>query len=208
MFTGLVTDVGEVVNWQNGTFRIRSNYALSDADVGCSIACDGVCLTVTKVDDDCFWADVSNETLAKSTIRKWLAGSRINLERALKLGDALGGHLVQGHVDGIAEIISMQSDGQNTRIIFQAPEVLARFITPKGSVALNGTSLTVNEVVGARFGVNLIPHSFNVSNWKHKIVGDEVNLEVDMLARHVERLLEFRKHSVERGSENLKIEAV
>lgn len=196
MFTGLITDVGEIVAADGGAFTIRTAYALDQADIGASICCDGVCLTATHIFDDPkgsrFSVDVSNETRAKTNLKSWTPGRRINLERSLKLGDELGGHMVSGHVDGVAKLISIAPDGESRRFLFEAPEHLARYIAPKGSVALDGTSLTVNEVSGTRFGVNLIPHSLTVTTWGAKSPGNEVNLEVDVFARYVARLLEFR----------------
>jgi riboflavin synthase len=196
MFTGLISDVGEVVAKTGGTFTIQSNYALTAKDTGASICCDGVCLTATSVTPSGKGArvtvDVSNETLSKTTLGGWTSGRRVNLERSLRAGDELGGHIVSGHVDGIAKIISITADGDSRRILFEAPEHLARYIAPKGSVALDGTSLTVNEVSGTRFGVNLIPHSLTVTTWGAKSPGEAVNLEVDVFARYVARLMEFR----------------
>lgn len=196
MFTGLITDVGEVTDKSAGRFDIRTRYRLQPDDVGISICCDGVCLTATSIkseDDGAhFMVDASNETLAKTTLGSWAAGRRINLERSLRAGDELGGHIVSGHVDGTAKIISVTADGASRRILLEAPEHLARYIAPKGSVSLDGTSLTVNEVAGSRFGINLIPHSLTVTTWSAKTPGDLVNLEVDVFARYVARLMEFR----------------
>ncbi len=196
MFTGLITDVGEVVSRNGGSFTIRSDYALTPADVGASICCDGVCLTATSITPDGdgtrFTVDVSNETQAKTTLKSWEAGRRVNLERSLRMGDELGGHLVSGHVDGVAKIVQVTPDGESRRFVLEAPEHLARYIAPKGSVALDGASLTVNEVSGSRFGVNLIPHSLTVTTWGAKSPGDDVNIEVDVFARYVARLLEYR----------------
>ncbi len=196
MFTGLITDVGSVVSRHDGVFTIATAYKLKSGDVGASICCDGVCLTATAIDagpkGTTFTVDVSNETLAKTTLRDWAQGRRINLERSLRVGDELGGHIVSGHVDGVAEIVSITPDGDSRRLVFEAPEHLARYIAPKGSIALDGTSLTVNEVAGTRFGVNLIPHSLTVTTWGAKTPRQFVNLEVDVFARYVARLLEFR----------------
>lgn len=136
--------------------------------------------------------DVSNETLSKTTLEGWKPGRKINLERSLRAGDELGGHIVSGHVDGVAKIISITPDGDSRRFVLEAPEHLARYIAPKGSIAMDGTSLTVNEVSGDRFGVNLIPHTLTVTTWGAKRPGDLVNIEVDVFARYVARLLEFR----------------
>lgn len=196
MFTGIITDIGEVIGREGGRFAIRSSYDAVTIDLGASIACDGVCLTVTSVRPDgrgsAFTLDVSNETLSKTTLCDWQPGRAVNLERALKAGDELGGHIVSGHVDGLALIHSAMPDGDSVRFVFDASPELARFIAPKGSVALDGTSLTVNEVKGNRFGINLIPHTLTRTTWGRKKPGDLVNLEVDMFARYMARLLEFR----------------
>jgi riboflavin synthase len=196
MFTGLISDIGEVVARDGGRFTIATHYQLSAKDTGASICCDGVCLTATSFaqtpSGSQFTVDVSNETLSKTTLQSWHAGRRINLERSLRAGDELGGHIVSGHVDGVAKIVSVTPDGDSKRFLFEAPEHLARYIAPKGSVALDGTSLTVNEVSGRRFGVNLIPHSLTVTTWGAKSAGDLINIEVDVFARYVARLMEFR----------------
>jgi riboflavin synthase len=196
MFTGLITDVGEVVARSEGVFTLRTAYKLKPDETGLSICCDGVCLTATAIkplsDGAEFTVDVSNETLAKTTLDSWKPGKRVNLERSLRVGDELGGHIVSGHVDGVARIVAITPDGDSKRFLFEAPEHLSRYIAPKGSVALDGTSLTVNEVSEARFGVNLIPHSLTVTTWGAKTPGDLVNLEVDVFARYVARLMEFR----------------
>jgi riboflavin synthase len=196
MFTGIVTDIGEVVGRDGGRFTIRTRYVLAASDVGASIACDGCCLTVTSAkregEASLFTVDVSNETQSKTSLSAWAPGRRVNLERALSASAELGGHIVTGHVDGLATIAEITPDGESKRFSFEVPEHLARFIAPKGSVALDGTSLTVNEVSGTRFGVNLIPHSLTVTTWGSKKPGDRVNLEVDLIARYVARLLEFR----------------
>lgn len=194
MFTGIVSDVGEVGARQDGRFTIRCGYDAGSIALGASIACDGCCLTVTSVEPTAngasFTVDVSNESLARTTLGGWQAGRRINLERALAAGEELGGHLVTGHVDGVARITAITPDGDSRRFTIEAPRALARYIAAKGSVALDGTSLTVNEVDGARFGVNLIPHTLTVTAWGSKKPGDEVNLEVDLIARYVARLME------------------
>lgn len=195
MFTGIVTDIGLVRNVEmRGDMRARigCNYDMSGVDIGASIACDGICLTVIAKGQDWFDVDISAETISKTNIgaNGWQAGRRLNLERALKVGDELGGHIVSGHVDGVAEIEELRDEGDSLRVTFAAPAALARFIAPKGSVALNGTSLTVNEVQDNRFGVNLIPHTQQVTNWGDIAVGDMVNLEIDTLARYVARLAE------------------
>lgn len=197
MFTGIVTDLGEVIGLdQQGDLkaRIATTYPAAGIDIGASIACDGCCLTVVaKGTDPRNWFDVqiSAESVAKTNIAAWVIGKRLNLERALKVGDELGGHIVSGHVDGVAEIVGMRDEGDSTRFTFRAPEALAGFIAPKGSVALNGTSLTVNEVDGTTFGVNIIPHTKAVTSWGAARVGDRVNIEIDTLARYVARLREW-----------------
>lgn len=197
MFTGIITDVGEVVTRDGGKITIRCSYEAQSIAIGASISCDGVCLTATSVSRDgrstLFTVDASNETLSKSTLSAWRAGARINLERALRAGDELGGHIVTGHVDGMARILEIISDGDSRRFVFEAPEHLAVYIAPKGSIALDGTSLTVNEVMDNRFGVNVIPHTLTVTTWGAKTSGEMVNLEVDPFARYMARLLEARR---------------
>lgn len=196
MFTGLISDVGEVVARDAGVFTIATRYPAASIPTGASICCDGVCLTATAIAPDPigarFKVDVSNETLAKTTLKAWVAGRKVNLERSLRAGDELGGHIVSGHVDGVARIVSIREDGESRRFLLEAPEHLARYIAPKGSIALDGTSLTVNEVAGDRFGVNVIPHTLTVTTWGAKTPGEPINLEVDVFARYVARLLEFR----------------
>ncbi len=197
MFTGIITDIGQVLAVEmrgDMQARIGTGYDVAGIDIGASIACDGVCLTVVALGrDPQNWFDVqiSAETLGKTNLGKWASGKRINLERALKVGDELGGHIVSGHVDGLAEIIAMQDEGDSTRVTLRAPDALAGFIAPKGSVALNGTSLTVNEVKGTDFGINFIPHTKAATTWGGAAVGDKVNLEIDTLARYVARLREW-----------------
>ena len=198
MFTGIITDIGTLrAVEQRGDLRARigTGYRVEGIDLGASIACDGVCLTVVAkgTDDHGGWfdVDISAETVSKTNLSGWAPGKRVNLERALKVGDELGGHIVSGHVDGLAEVVAIRDDGDSTRVTLRAPKALARFIAPKGSVALNGTSLTVNEVEGAEFGVNLIPHTQAVTTWGATAPGDLVNLEIDTLARYVARLAEM-----------------
>ena len=194
MFTGIVTDMGEIQQIeQRGDLRARigTGYDMTGVDIGASIACDGVCLTVVAKGPDWFDVDVSAESVSKTNLGTWAAGRRVNLERALRVGDELGGHIVSGHVDGLADVLSVADDGDSTRVTLRAPDTLARFIAPKGSVALNGTSLTVNEVEGCTFGVNFIPHTKEVTTWGRVIVGDQVNLEIDTMARYVARLTEM-----------------
>lgn len=197
MFTGLISDVGEVVAIDGDQFTVRARYNAESVPVGASICCDGVCLTATTVAPDetgCrFTVDVSNETRDKTTLGQWHIGSPVNLERSLRAGDELGGHIVSGHVDGVAKVVAITPDGDSRRFTFEVPEHLAMYIAPKGSVALDGTSLTVNEVSGNRFGVNLIPHSLSVTTWGRKTAGSQVNLEVDVFARYIARLMEYRQ---------------
>ena len=198
MFTGIITDIGEIVHLEqagNLTARIATQYDIATIDIGASIACDGVCLTVVALGEtprSWFEVQVSAESVSKTNIGDWQPGSAINLERALKVGDELGGHIVSGHVDGVAVVVSVSDEGDSTRVRFEAPHELAKFIAPKGSVALNGTSLTVNEVEGAEFGVNFIPHTKTVTTWGDVGVGDRINLEIDTLARYVARLSEWQ----------------
>lgn len=194
MFTGIITDKGRVAKLERrGDLRARmqTSYDTSGIEIGASIACDGVCLTVIATGGDWFDVEISAETLSKSTLGGWAEGREVNLERALRVGDELGGHIVSGHVDGVAEILSVRPEGDSTRFEFRAPDALARFIAPKGSVALDGTSLTVNEVDGATFGVNIIPHTKAVTTWGRAAAGDRVNLEIDTMARYVARLQEW-----------------
>jgi riboflavin synthase len=197
MFTGIITDIGELVAREGGRFRIRSSYAPAGLAVGASIACDGACLTATAVDPsgtgNIFTADVSNETLSKTTLGAWQPGRRINLERALKAGDELGGHIVSGHVDGVARILDIRPDGDSRRFTIEVAGELARFVAPKGSVALDGISLTVNEVAENRMGVNIIPHTLTHTTLSAKSPGDALNLEVDVFARYVVRAMELRR---------------
>lgn len=202
MFTGIITDRGEVAaadrRADGARFAIACGYPAESIAIGASIACAGACLTVTGIEHGAdgrtlFTVDVSNETLARTTLGEWAVGTVINLERSLTLGDELGGHLVTGHVDGVAGIAARSDDGGTSRLDFVAPESLARFIAEKGSVALDGTSLTVNGVDGARFWATLIPHTMQVTTWGARRPGDRVNLEVDLLARYVARLAEAEK---------------
>lgn len=199
MFTGIITDIGQVLETeQRGDLRARigTTYDVAGIDIGASIACDGVCLTVVALGEspqNWFDVEISAETVGATNIGRnyWPKGHRLNLERALKVGDELGGHIVSGHVDGVAEVVAMRDEGDSTRVTFRAPESLARFIAPKGSVCLNGTSLTVNEVNGVDFGINFIPHTKVATTWGDTSVGDFVNLEIDTMARYVARLREF-----------------
>lgn len=194
MFTGIVTDIGRVLGIEAGGdlgVRIATAYDLGTIDLGASIACDGICLTVTQTGTDpepWFAVDLSAETQARTAAADWREGRPVNLERSLRLGDEMGGHIVLGHVDGVAEVLEMVDEGESTRVMLAGPAPLARYVAPKGSIALNGTSLTVNEVDGARFGVNLIPHTKAVTTWAGVAAGDRVNVEVDTVARYVARL--------------------
>ncbi|MGR3541668.1 MAG: riboflavin synthase [Hasllibacter sp.] len=193
MFTGIVTDIGRVLSREDRgdtRFRIGTAYDTATIDLGASIACDGCCLTAVAMGDGWFEVDASAETLSKTTLGGWAEGTRVNLERALRVGDELGGHIVSGHVDGTAPITAMTPEGDSLRLTFEAPGALARFVAPKGSVCLNGVSLTVNEVEGRTFGINLIPHTREVTTFGDRKPGDAVNLEIDTLARYVARLAE------------------
>ena len=194
MFTGIITDIGKVTTLkQEGDLRARisTSYDTSRIDMGASIASDGVCLTVVGLGPDWYEVQISAETVQKTNLSAWEVGTRLNLERALKVGDELGGHIVSGHVDGVAEVVAVSDDGDSTRVPLRAPRSLARFIAPKGSVALNGTSLTVNEVDDCDFGINFIPHTKEVTTWGDVQVGDRINLEIDTLARYVARLADM-----------------
>ena len=197
MFTGIVTDVGEITALTPGgqkgdrRFVVRTKHDMGPVPMGASIACSGCCLTVIEKGVDWFAVEASAETLDKTHLGDWKQGSRINLELSLKLGDELGGHLVYGHVDGVGTIVSMTPEGGSVRFVFAAPGELSRFVAAKGSVAIDGISLTVNEVEGNRFGVNIIPHTQAVTTLGQAKPGHRVNLEVDMLARYVQRLLEY-----------------
>jgi riboflavin synthase len=199
MFTGIVTDIGEITAVTPGSdagdrrFVVRTKHDMAAVPIGASIACSGCCLTVVEKGKDWFAVEASGESLAKTHLGDWQQGGRLNLELSLKLGDELGGHLVYGHVDGVGRIVSMKPEGGSVRFVFEAPPELARFIASKGSVAVDGISLTVNEVDGHRFGVNVISHTQAVTTLGQARVGQRVNLEVDMLARYVQRLLEHER---------------
>ena len=199
MFTGIVTDIGEIVSVTPGgsagdrRFAVRTRHDVKPIAIGASIACSGCCLTVIEKGTDRFMVEASGETLDKTHLGDWQVGTRINLELSLKLGDELGGHLVYGHVDGVGRIVSTTPEGGSVRFVFEAPSALARFVAAKGSVAIDGISLTVNEVDGNRFGVNIISHTQAVTTLGQAKAGQRVNLEVDMLARYVARLLEHEK---------------
>jgi riboflavin synthase len=194
MFTGIISDLGEVSARDGGRFTIRCGYPPDSIALGASIACDGACLTATGVASEpgggsSFMVDVSNETLSRTTLDEWHPGRRVNLERALKAGEELGGHLVAGHVDGVGRIVDMRADGGSRRFVVEVPPDLARYIAPKGSVALDGISLTVNEVAGSRFEINIIPHTLTHTTLGARKPGDRVNLEMDLIARYVARLM-------------------
>ncbi len=195
MFTGIVSDIGtvqDVVQLESGKrFTIASNYDTSGIDIGASIAHNGVCLTVVGKTDGTYQVEAWEEALRLTTADGWQTGTRLNLERALKLGDELGGHMVSGHVDGTATIVAVKAEGEATRFTVKVPPALARFIAPKGSVALNGTSLTINGVGDDTFDVLLIKHSQEVTTWGQTKTGDVMNIEVDTMARYAARLAEF-----------------
>jgi len=195
MFTGIITDVGRIVAAdQRGDLRLRigCGYDMATVDLGASIACSGVCLTVVDKGEDWFDVDLSTETVSRSAPGMWDAGRRLNLERSLKLGDELGGHIVTGHVDGVGEVVAADPVGDSTRIVVAAPAELARYIAAKGSIAVDGVSLTVNAVDGARFELNIIPHTARQTNFADLDVNRKVNLEIDILARYIGRMLELR----------------
>jgi riboflavin synthase len=191
MFTGIVTDVGRLkaAKDQGGTrrFEVETAYDTAGLDLGASVSHSGCCLTVIEKGPGWFAVELSNETLTKSTLGDWQAGDPINLERAARLGDELGGHVVSGHVDGVGEVVQVAPDGDSVRIVIEAPDPLHRYIAPKGSITLDGVSLTVNEVEGRRFGVNIIPHTLAVTTLNGLQPGSRVNLEIDMLARYAAR---------------------
>ena len=192
MFTGIITDIGRVRAIEPGgdpRYVIETKHDTSKIALGASIACSGCCLTVTETGPGWFKVQVSAETLSLTTLKDWREGTRINLEFALKVGDELGGHIVSGHVDGVGRIVSRTEENESVRYVFEVPEVLERFIARKGSIAINGVSLTVNEVAGNRFGVNIIPHTQTETTFGETKEGDPVNLEIDMLARYVARLV-------------------
>lgn len=194
MFTGLVHDVGEVATVATPRLTIKTNRLDAEKfNLGASVACNGVCLTVVEKTARQFVVDVSAETLAKTTMRMWQVGAPVNLEPSLRLGDELGGHLVYGHVDGLAECMAVKQEGDCWRLSFAVPDDLAPFIAPKSAVALDGVSLTVNEVMGHSFGVMIIPHTWKNTGFSAIKKGQKLNLEVDMLARYVARLREFKK---------------
>ena len=192
MFTGIVTDVGRVrAIKQRGDTRveIETSYDMDDVDIGASIACSGPCLTVVEKGSGWFAVEASAETLDKTALGDWAVGTQVNLERAMRIGDELGGHIVSGHVDAVAEVVDMTPEGDSMRFSFEAPADFAKYIAPKGSVCLDGVSLTVNEVDGNRFGVNIISHTQSATSFGERKIGDRINMEIDTIARYVARLL-------------------
>ncbi len=201
MFTGIVTHLGKVLEKdQSEELSICIGYDLigNPPNIGDSICCEGVCLTVVDLGNDksaWFKVQVSDETISKTTIGNWSVGTTLNLERSLRVGDELGGHIVSGHVDGTVNILDLQSVGESRKVVFSLPTDLAPFIAPKGSVALNGVSLTVNEVGENSFSVNLIPHTLEVTSFLERGIGDVVNIEIDPIARYVARIMEQRPNN-------------
>jgi riboflavin synthase len=196
MFTGIITDMGEVIaldkNRGDVRYTIKTSFDTASVDMGASICHSGCCLTVVEKGDNWFCVDVSQESLDKTTLGEWAVGTKINLERSLKMGDELGGHIVSGHVDGVAEILSIKPEGDSHRLRIKIPAGYEGFIAQKGSVALDGISLTVNEVEGNVFGINIIPHTWDVTTLGQKQVGDHLNFEIDPLARYVARMIEAK----------------
>ena len=196
MFTGIISDIGTVGSISalaaGVRIRIGTHYDADSLALGASISCSGACLTVIEAGRDgasgYFDVEASSETLARTTLGEWAAGTELNLERALRAGDELGGHIVTGHVDGVARVLARADEGDMARFEFEAPPALGRYIAEKGSIALDGTSLTVNGVDGSQFSVMLIPHSLDVTTWGSRQAGDRVNLEVDLFARYLDRL--------------------
>lgn len=200
MFTGIISDVGRIVSVDeiSGGIRTRiaTSYAVESIEIGASIACGGPCHTVVNkgggISDCWFEVESTTETLSVTTVGQWQPGDRVNLERSLRMGDELGGHLVTGHIDATAVVLEEQTKGDAVQLRLGVPDNLMGFIAPKGSIALDGTSLTVNEVEGETFTVMLIPHTREVTTWSDRHAGDRVNLEVDMMARYAARLTEIR----------------
>ena len=198
MFSGIIADVGIIKSSENreGGLRLTVEACvldMSDVQVGDSIAVNGVCLTAVKIDGNTFIADVSRETL-NCTVGLERQGSHVNLEKALRLSDRLGGHLVSGHVDGVGEVVAFNDIGESWRLVVRAPQALAKYIAMKGSVAINGVSLTVNRVAGSEFEMNLIPHTLDATTLNELKAGAKVNLEIDLIARYVERMMTADKH--------------
>lgn len=192
MFTGIVTDLGKVRKIEKAgdtRIEIETSYDMDDVEIGASIACSGPCLTVVEKGPGWFAVEASAETLDKTGVGDWAVGTPVNLERAMRIGDELGGHIVSGHVDAVALIVEMAPEGDSMRFTFEAPEAFAKYIAPKGSVSLDGVSLTVNEVQGNRFGVNIISHTQGATTFGGRQVGDRINMEIDTIARYVARIL-------------------
>ena len=197
MFTGLIQDVGVITALDRKASDVRLTIKVNELElfilpIGASVACDGVCLTLTQKNDDSFNVDVSSETLSKTSIGQWVVGRSINLEPSLRLGDELGGHLVYGHVDGLARCTAIEPEGDCYRLRFHVPQEIAPYIAKKGSIAINGVSLTVNDVSHNDFGVMIIPHTWQKTTLAQLKIDDLVNIEIDMLARYVARLTEFK----------------
>jgi riboflavin synthase len=193
MFTGIITDIGTVtaIDAQGETaFTLQTSFPMESVALGASIACDGCCLTVVEKGGNSFRVQASRETLRLTTLSGWKTGTRVNLERALRAGDELGGHLVSGHVDGVATIESVEPAGESRVLRLRAPDALARYIAPKGSVTLDGVSLTVNTVEASRFSINVIPHTLQATTLGGRKAGDTLNLEVDLIARYLARLVQ------------------
>ncbi len=195
MFTGIITDLGRVRRVERGDgleLTIATAYDIASIELGASICCSGCCLTVVSLEDGAFRVQASGETLSCSTLAGWQAGTPVNLERSLKLGDEFGGHIVSGHVDGVAEIVARRPDAESVRFTIRAPADFAALVASKGSVALDGISLTVNEVSGREFGVNIIPYTLAHTSLGEARPGQKLNFEIDPIARYVARLLEAR----------------
>ena len=195
MFTGIVTDIGQIEHIEHrGDLRVKISccYAVDQIRIGASICCSGACLTVVSKGKSWFCVDVSKATLDATILGSWTKGTSINLEQSLKLGEELGGHLVTGHVDGVAELVEREEVGDSWKLRFKAPDALKDFIAEKGSITLNGVSLTVNEVLNNVFTVNIIPHTWDFTTFKNLTVGSKVNIEIDIIARYVARLMKKR----------------
>ena len=194
MFTGIIIDVGSVkdivLNEIGYSLKIETTFNTEDILIGASIACNGACLTVVEKGNNWFSADVSGETLDCTSLGDWSINTRVNIETALKAGDELGGHLVQGHVDGIGSLVACVSEGENHRLTIKTESEIIEFIASKGSIAVDGVSLTVNEIHFNQFGVNIIPHTWKNTNFSYLKINDKVNLEIDIVARYVARLME------------------
>ncbi|PZP55522.1 MAG: riboflavin synthase [Micavibrio aeruginosavorus] len=194
MFTGIIIGKGKILSVTaqetDRIFKIRTPFDMTSVDIGASIACSGCCLTVTEKGPDWFTVYVSGETLSKTNLGEWVEGTEINLERSLRLGDEMGGHIVSGHVDGLAIVKSIETEGESWRFKIETPRELEKFVAAKGSVALDGTSLTVNHVEGNVFDINIIPHTLAVTTLGQRKVGDKLNMEFDMLARYVARMMD------------------